>query len=155
VRPDSLGERVRNARAANHGRPQAIRNLTPPGGSRSLVSKGISYGTIARAADGSWITAGVQGIAAPSLVTTGPANPPSLIIRPFHQAGNVVSIRQFSNNAFNHHHGIQPAERFGKDTDPDGDGVMNEMTRADMTAVSNLPGDDGGPRTRDSERPRD
>jgi hypothetical protein len=115
---------------------QAIRNLTPPGGSRSLVSKGISYGTIARAADGSWITAGVQGIAAPSLVTTGPANPPSLIIRPFHQAGNVVSIRQFSNNAFNHHHGIQPAERFGKDTDPDGDGVMNEMTRADMTAVS-------------------
>ena len=115
---------------------QAIRDLTPPGGSRSLISKGISYGTIARAADGRWITAGVQGIAAPSLVTSGPANPPSLIIRPFHQAGNVVSIRQFSNNAFNHHHGIQSTERFGKDTDPDGDGVMNEMTRADVTAVS-------------------
>src|SRR5262249_28292884 len=26
--------------------------------------------------------------------------------------------------------------RFGKDTDPDGDGVANEMTRADVTAVS-------------------
>src|SRR5207244_10024170 len=51
-------------------------------------------------------------------------------------AGNVVSIRQFSNNAFNHHHGIQSTERFGKDTDPDGDGVTNELTRADVTAVS-------------------
>jgi hypothetical protein len=154
VRPDSLGERVRNARAANHGRPSGdpksdrARRVAFPGFKGYLV---WHY----RARGGSWITAGVQGIAAPSLVTTGPANPPSLIIRPFHQAGNVVSIRQFSNNAFNHHHGIQPAERFGKDTDPDGDGVMNEMTRADMTAVSNLPGDDGGPRTRDSERPRD
>jgi hypothetical protein len=115
---------------------QAIRNVTPPGGSGALTSKGISYGRIARAPDGSWITSGVQGIAAPSLLTNGPANPPSLIIRPFHQASNVVSIRQFSNNAFNHHHGIQSTERFGKDTDPDGDGVTNELTRADVTAVS-------------------
>jgi cytochrome c peroxidase len=115
---------------------QTIRNSTPIGGSRKLVSKGIPFGTIARAADGSWITAGVQGLAAPSLATTGPASRPSLIIRPFHQAGNVVSIRQFSNNAFNHHHGIQSTERFGIDTDPDGDEIKNEMTRADMTAVS-------------------
>src|SRR5947209_7490853 len=114
---------------------QAIRNATPPGGSRALVSKGISFGTIARAADGKWITSGVRGIAAPSLATTGSANPPSIVIRPFHQAGNVVSIRQFSNNAFNHHHGIQSTERFGIGTDPDGDGVVNEMTRADVTAV--------------------
>ena len=115
---------------------QAIRNAVAPGGARALKSKGISYGTLARMPDGRWITSGVQGIAAPSLATTGPADPPSLIIRPFHQAGNVVSIRQFSNNAFNHHHGIQSTERFGKDTDPDGDGVVNEMTRADITAVS-------------------
>jgi cytochrome c peroxidase len=115
---------------------QAIRNSTTPGTARPLVSKRISFGRIARAADGRWITAGVQGIAAPSLATTGSADPPSLVIRPFHQAGNVVSIRQFSNNAFNHHHGIQSTERFGKDTDPDGDGVTNEMTRADVTAVS-------------------
>jgi di-heme oxidoreductase (putative peroxidase) len=115
---------------------QAIRNATPPGGSRALVSKGISFGTIARAADGRWITSGVKGIAAPSLATSGAASPPSLIIRPFHQAGSVVSIRQFSNNAFNHHHGIQSTERFGIGTDPDGDGFVNEMTRADVTAVS-------------------
>jgi len=115
---------------------QVIRDATPPGASRALVSKGISFGIIARALDGRWITSGIQGIAAPSLTTSGAANPPSLIIRPFHQAGNVVSIRQFTNNAFNHHHGMQSTERFGVDTDPDGDGVTNELTRADVTAVS-------------------
>ena len=115
---------------------QAIRDATPPGATRPLMSKGISFGVIARAPTGDWITSGVSGLAAPSLVTAGASSPPSLIIRPFHQAGNVVSIRQFSNNAFNHHHGIQSTERFGKDTDPDGDGVTNEMTRADVTAVS-------------------
>jgi hypothetical protein len=115
---------------------QAIRNATLPGRSRALVSKGISFGVIARGADGNWITSGVTGIAAPSLTTTGPVNPPSLVIRPFHQAGHVISLRQFSNNAFNHHHGIQATERFGVGTDPDGDGFVNEMTRADVTAVT-------------------
>ena len=115
---------------------QAIRDATLPGGSRRLLSKSVSFGVIARQVDGSWITSGVEGIPAPSLVTTGPASPPSLIIRPFHQAGNVISLRQFSNNAFNHHHGIQSTERFGVGTDPDGDGFVNEMTRADVTAVS-------------------
>jgi hypothetical protein len=115
---------------------QAIRDATAPGTSRRLLSKGVSFGTIARQPDGGWVTTGVEGLAAPSLTTTGPVNPPSLIVRPFHQAGNVISLRQFSNNAFNHHHGIQTTERFGIGTDADGDGFVNEMTRADMTAVS-------------------
>jgi hypothetical protein len=114
---------------------QAIRNTIPPGGSKPLASKGISFGTLAHRLDGTWDTSAVEGIAAPSLVSSAKSTP-SLLIRPFHQAGNVVSIRQFSNNAFNHHHGIQSTERFGIDTDPDGDGFMNEMTRADVTAVS-------------------
>lgn len=114
---------------------QAIRNHTAPGGSSALRSKGISFGTIIRRADGTWDTAQVEGIPATSLMTSG-TNPPSLVIRPFHQAGRVVSIREFSNNAFNHHHGIQSTERFGLNTDPDGDGFVNEMTRADVTAVS-------------------
>jgi hypothetical protein len=115
---------------------QAIRDATPPGASRPLVSKGVSFGVIARQANGDWITAKVEGLAAPSVVAAGPANPPSLVVRPFHQAGNVISLRQFSNNAFNHHHGIQSTERFGIGTDPDGDGFVNELTRADVTAVS-------------------
>jgi len=59
-----------------------------------------------------------------------------LIIRPFHQVGNVISLRQFTNNAYNHHHGIQTNERFGTGTDPDGDTFQNEMSRADVTAVA-------------------
>jgi hypothetical protein len=32
-----------------------------------------------------------------------------------HQAANVVSLREFTNNAFNQHHGMQSTERFGLD----------------------------------------
>jgi Di-haem oxidoreductase, putative peroxidase len=114
---------------------QAIRDATLPGETHPLVSKGISYGSISRRADGGWDTSQVEGLAPASLASAGSADPPSLIIRPFHQAANRVSLRDFSNTAFNQHHGIQSTERFGVNTDPDGDGVVNEMTRADMTAV--------------------
>ena len=115
---------------------QAIRDTTPPGASSALVSKGISFGAIKHNADGSWDTSQCQGLAAPSMASTSPGSPPSLIIRPFHQAGNVISLRQFTNNAFNHHHGIQSEERFGVGVDADGDGFVNELTRADVTAVT-------------------
>ena len=114
---------------------QAIAAATVPGTARALTSKGISFGQIVRRLDGTWDTSRVQGIAAPSLVTSGQA-PPSLIIRPFSQAGNIISLRQFTNNAFNQHHGIQPEERVGVDVDADGDGFVNELTRADVTAVT-------------------
>jgi hypothetical protein len=115
---------------------QLIRDVVPPGGARRLHSKGISFGTIARFADGRWDTSLVEGLPAQSLVTTGAEDPPSLVIRPFHQSGSVVSIREFTNNAFNHHHGMQSAERFGDGVDADGDGHIDELTRADVTAVT-------------------
>jgi hypothetical protein len=115
---------------------RATRDSLAPGQSAPLVSKGISFGTLARDARGRWIVSGVQGISPKSLVPDGSPTPPSLVVRPFHQAGAVVSLREFTNNAFNHHHGIQSTERFGDDTDPDGDGFTNELTRADVTAIS-------------------
>jgi hypothetical protein len=111
---------------------QAERDATLPGNSRQLTSKGVSFGLLIHKTDGTWDSSQVRGLAAPSLSGTLP----SLIIRPMHQSGNVISIRQFSNNAFNHHHGMQSEERFGLNTDPDGDGVKNELTVADLTAVS-------------------
>jgi cytochrome c peroxidase len=114
---------------------QAIRDHTPPGTQRALVSKGISFGVLARRLDGTWDVSRIEGLSAPSLATSG-TTPPSLIIRPFSQAGNVISLRQFTNNAFNHHHGIQSEERFGIGVDADGDGFVNELTRADVTAVT-------------------
>jgi hypothetical protein len=114
---------------------QAIAASTPPGASSQLASKGVSFGVITHNGDGTWNTSRVTGLPAPSLKATG-ASPPSLIILPYHQAGAVVSIRQFTNNAMNHHHGMQSEERFGLNTDADGDGVTNELTVADLTAVS-------------------
>lgn len=113
---------------------QAIRDTIAPGESKLLVTKGISFGVLSRSTDGRWDVNGVEGLPASSLVPKGSA--PNLVIRPFHQAGRVVSLREFSNNAFHHHHGIQSTERFGNGTDPDGDGFTDEMTRADVTAVS-------------------
>ena len=42
-----------------------------------------------------------------------------LIIKPFHQAGVVLSLREFTDNAMNHHHGIRAEERFDIPTGED------------------------------------
>jgi hypothetical protein len=64
----------------------------------------------------------VEGLDRLSLLATDSHNPPTLIIRPWHQASHVVSLREFANTPYHHHHhGIQSTERFGLDTDPDGD----------------------------------
>lgn len=114
---------------------QSIRDGIGAGDAAPLVTKGVSFGMLARAGDGSWDVSGVEGLPESSLTSGGPANPPSLIIQPFHQSGSVVSLRQFTNNAFNHHHGMQSVERFGAG-DADDDGVDDELTRADITAAS-------------------
>ena len=114
---------------------RAIRDRIAPGKAAALKTKGVSFGTLRRNADGSWDTSIVEGLSAGSLVSS-PTAPPSLIIKPFHQAGAVTSLREFSNNAFNHHHGMQAVERFGAGTDPDGDGFTDELTQADITAAS-------------------
>jgi hypothetical protein len=111
---------------------RAIRDRIKPGGSAALGSNGVSFGVLARDDAGRWLVDRVEGLPLPSLVD----NPPSLVIRPFHQAGNVISLRQFTNNAYVHHHGVQSTERFGRDVDADGDGFVNEMTQADVTAVT-------------------
>ena len=64
---------------------QTIRDGIEPGGSAALVSKGLSFGTLARAADGSWDSSGIEGLVPPSVASAGADAPPNLIIRPFHQ----------------------------------------------------------------------
>jgi hypothetical protein len=95
---------------------------------RSLVAKGVSFGTITAHADGSVDNSGIEGIDA------------DLIIKPFHQKGAVISLREFTNNAMNHHHGMQAVERFGKaitgTDDFDQDGVPDELTVGDITACT-------------------
>jgi hypothetical protein len=89
-----------------------------------LTSKGIDFGNIVAHPDGTVDTAGVRGVS------------PDLVVRPFHQNGAAVSLRQFTNEGMNQHIGMQSQELFGIDTDPDGDGVANELTVGDLTAIS-------------------
>ena len=115
---------------------QATRDSVRLGQTKPLMAKGVSFGSITLTKAGLWDTSKVEGLPRPSILTTGSHDPPTLVIRPWHQASNVVSLREFTNTAYNHHHGVQTAERFGLKADPDGDGFVNEMTRADVTAVS-------------------
>src|SRR2546422_29861 len=61
------------------------------------------------------------------------------------EQGNFATLQNIANerktismngSGFIHHHGIQAEERFGLDVDADGDGFVNELTRADVTAVT-------------------
>jgi hypothetical protein len=115
---------------------QAIRDSLKIGETKPLIAKGVSFGYLTRTRNGSWDTSKIEGLPRASIVAPTPVDPPTLIIRPWHQASNVVSLREFSNTAFNQHHGMQSTERFGLDNDPDGDGIKNELTRADITAVT-------------------
>lgn len=115
---------------------QRIRDTIRPGEQRSLLTKGVNFGVLERSTDGRWITRRVTGLPRLSIVSSDPLHPPNLVIRPWHQAGSVVSLREFTNNAFIQHHGMEATERFGRDVDADGDGIKNELTRADITAVS-------------------
>jgi hypothetical protein len=97
-----------------------------PDGTHTLVSKGVTF-EITKTGGKIEAARGVD---------------PDLVIKPFHQAGVVVSLRQFTVNAFNHHHGLQAEERFdlnpakGFDPDFDEDGVSRELTIGDITAAT-------------------
>jgi cytochrome c peroxidase len=115
---------------------QHIRDGIRLGETKELIAKGVSFGKLTLTEKGLWDTSRVTGLPRLSLLSTGSHDPPTLAIRPWHQASHIVSLREFTNTAFNHHHGIQSTERFGLETDIDGDGFKNEMTRADVTAVT-------------------
>lgn len=67
---------------------------------------------------------------------------PDLLVRPFAQSGNIASLRHFTIDAMNHHHGMQAEERFdlyaGKnfESDHDEDGVHRELSIGDITALT-------------------
>jgi hypothetical protein len=125
---------------------KTIRETMREGESRELLTKGVSFGTLTLRG-GMWDTSKVVGLPYPAVYTNEGASKPDLVLRPFHQAGNLISLRQFTNTALNHHHGIQTEERFDQDGryNPvelfrpdvdDGDDIHVEMTRADVTALT-------------------
>jgi hypothetical protein len=89
-----------------------------------LNTKGISFGALVAHSNGAVDTSGVAGV------------DPDLIIKPFSRKGAMRSVREFSVNAFSQHHGMQAVERFDLNTDPDQDGITNELLIGDITAAS-------------------
>lgn len=92
-----------------------------------LVAKSVKFGFLNVFPDGLVDLSEVEGVDS------------DLIIRPFSQKGVMTSLRQFTVNALNHHHGIQASERFGKrwtNTDDfDEDNVSSEISAAGISAL--------------------
>jgi hypothetical protein len=97
-----------------------------PDGNHVLVTKGVEFEV---------------SIASGTIVASYGVDT-DLLIKPFHQAGVVRSLREFTVNAYNHHHGMQAEERFdlnsakGFDPDFDRDGIERELTIGDITAAT-------------------
>ncbi|WP_299808728.1 di-heme oxidoredictase family protein [uncultured Roseibium sp.] len=92
-----------------------------------LVSKGISFGSLTADPDGTLDVSGLDGI------------DDDLTLRPFSQKGVFASLRQFTVNAMNAHHGMQARERFGSTwtgtDDFDDDGHTDELTPGHISAL--------------------
>lgn len=88
-----------------------------------LTAKGIDFGWITARSNGSTDTSRVKGVDA------------DLIIRPFQWKGVEPTIRSFNRGASHNELGMQAVELVGDGVDGDGDGVVNEMTIGDQTAL--------------------
>ena len=92
-----------------------------------LIAKGVDFGQLTASANGLIDLSQIKGIDT------------DLVIRPFSQKGVMTSLRQFTINALNDHHGMQAEERFGLrwtgEDDFDGDGITGEITSGDVSAL--------------------
>jgi cytochrome c peroxidase len=117
-------------------RAEAIAAVCATGSARTanLEAKGVRFGSIrvsklresrgSRRCNTRVDTAGVRGV------------DPDLVIRPFQWKGNRVSLRDFNRDAAHNELGIQSVELVGDGVDGDFDGVRDEMTVGDQTALA-------------------
>lgn len=93
-----------------------------PGRIVRLVTKGVDFGVL-RFGAGGLDTSGVEGIDA------------DLVVRPFGRKGEFATVRAFDLGALQFHHGMQPVEIVGEGVDADGDGVVDEVTVGEVSAL--------------------
>lgn len=87
-----------------------------------LEANGVDFGQIIATANGDLDTSKVEGVDA------------DLVIRPFGRKGEFDTIRGFDTGAMAFHIGMQSVDEFGPG-DPDGDGVEDELTTGEMSAL--------------------
>jgi hypothetical protein len=97
---------------------QMGRNFT-----RNIHSQNIQFGTVTATPQGQ-VTLNVQGIDR------------DLVPKPFEWKGVVNSVRAFVRDASHQELGMNPQETAGDNVDGDFDGVVNEMTISDISALS-------------------
>ena len=92
-----------------------------------LVTKGVRFGALKARADGIVDFDGLDGVDA------------DLTVRPFSRKGVFTSLRQFTINALNIHHGMEASERYGVrwtgSHDFDESGVPDAVTPGDVSAL--------------------
>ncbi len=97
---------------------------------RTLDAKGVNFGTVQ-------VTASRRSSRCPSGVSRRVAGIDSdLRPKPFQWKGVEPFVRSFNRGAAHNELGMQPVELTGDNVDGDGDGVKNEMSIADMTALA-------------------
>ena len=106
---------------------------------QALSSKGISFGQIIAKPDGTTDPAGVVGVDA------------DLVVKPFGWKGREATLRRFVEGGFRVHFGMQTSPSIAKHCaapnpntfgtgpdchDPDGDGVIDEITEGQLSAMA-------------------
>lgn len=100
---------------------EAIAN---PGIPVVLEAKGVEFGSITADPLGNVDTSLVEGV------------DDDLVIRPFGRKGEFATTRDFDLGAMRFHFGMEPTEEVGEGIDHDGDGVVNEITSGEISALS-------------------
>jgi hypothetical protein len=93
-----------------------------PGQVVRLVSKGVDFGFVV-SENGFLNTDGVQGIEE------------DLVVRPFGRKGEFATVRAFDIDALQFHLGMQPVEVVGAGVDADEDGVSDEVSVGELSAL--------------------
>jgi hypothetical protein len=89
-----------------------------------LTSKGVSFGSITMHASGRQSSTGLRGV------------DKDLVVKPFQWKGSVATIRDFAIDASHNEIGMDAVELVGVDVDADNDGVKNEFSVGDITALT-------------------
>ena len=97
----------------------------PPGTIHPLDTHGVSFGFVV-AQGGGEVSLSPEGIGPEHIEGVAPED--VLVVRPFGRKGENPSMRDFDRGAMQFHFGRQPVEVVGPGVDPDGDGVVDEVT---------------------------
>jgi hypothetical protein len=111
----------------------ATARSAPVGTVTPLITHGVSFGAITTLDAAGNVALDLEGI---GFENPGARTPEELlVVRPFGRKGEFFSMRDFDRGAMQFHFGIQPVEVVGAGVDEDRDGVADELSIDEMTAL--------------------